>query len=115
MSTSEDKAIEEIIRSLNEEKSNEKESILHSRKLTKSITEVIAKMLMPLNQHSNLNEALEREIENITPKLVEIEQSILPLPEDGVLCLFSLAFLYNHFRHWRMKYVDKLFHANRGN
>ncbi|MDF5715822.1 MAG: hypothetical protein PUP93_18545 [Rhizonema sp. NSF051] len=63
--TSEDKAIEEFIRSLNEEKSNEEESKLQSRKLIKSIIEVITQMLMPLNQHSNLNEALERELENI--------------------------------------------------
>ena len=41
------------------------------------------------------------------PKLVEMEQSILPLPENGILSEFSLAFLYNQLQHWRMKYQVK--------
>lgn len=35
-----------------------------------------------------------------TPEVIELNASTLPLPDSGVLDIFSLAFLYNHIHRW---------------
>ena len=107
LSKSEDEAIEEIIRSLNEEESNKEDNKLQIQKLTKLIIDVIAQMLMPLNQHSNLSDVLDQKIENIKHLLESKndhqEETKILIGQTIEAYNFMLCIKFNNVNHCNIK------------